>query len=129
MNRKSHIIFSLITALLGLLLMEIIANKKAPVINLFGSIFTSYNLFDYLLMVLFTIFGALIPDILDPAYTPRHRGIAHSKMILLLFLVFFIITLSYLMNTFNRGIWSLYFFLLGYISHLLLDSLTPAGLT
>lgn len=129
MNRKSHIIFSLITALLGLLLMEIIANKKAPDIKLFGSIFTSYNLFDYLLMILFTIFGALIPDILDPAYTPRHRGIAHSKMILLLFLVFFIITLSYLMNTFNRGIWSLYFFLLGYISHLLLDSLTPAGLT
>ncbi|MFO7992445.1 MAG: metal-dependent hydrolase [Thermoplasmata archaeon] len=129
MNRKTHIIFSLILTVLGLLLIEIVAENKIPGTELLESIFTSYNISDYFLMFLFSIVGALVPDILDPTYTRHHRGFAHSKMILLLLFVFFIITLIYLIDDFNLGIWSLYFFLLGYMSHLLLDSLTPAGLT
>ncbi|MFP4006311.1 MAG: metal-dependent hydrolase [Candidatus Hadarchaeia archaeon] len=79
-------------------------------------------------MILSSLFGGTLPDILDPPFSSRHRFLAHSKLLLCIFLVMWIASLFVLLTDPNSWIWTIYFFLLGYISHLLLDSLTPAGL-
>lgn len=74
------------------------------------------------------IFGGLLPDLLEPALSPRHRGIAHSAVILLLLAI----AVWYFtrkseeedalpkMMIASAG--------MGYLSHLLADACTPAGL-
>ncbi len=72
--------------------------------------------------------GGILPDILDPAYTTRHRGLAHSKIVLLIFVLFTVISLFTLLDQHRLESLVLYYFFFGYISHLSLDSTTPSGL-
>lgn len=71
-------------------------------------------------------FVASIPDFLEPATSPNHRGIFHS---LLCGLAVFYVAFgkpSKRMGLFNR--FSLRALALSYLSHLFLDGLTPKGL-
>ncbi len=76
--------------------------------------------------------GSLLPDILEPATSARHRGLFHSRRALKVVSVLFLITavpvlfapgFSNLTPVFASSC-----FFLGYAAHLLADSLTRAGL-
>ncbi|MEF8874827.1 MAG: hypothetical protein V5A88_09210 [Candidatus Thermoplasmatota archaeon] len=82
----------------------------------------------FFIMIFSSIFGGSLPDILDPPFTSHHRAFAHSRMLFYILIIIWIVTLFSLLTDSNLFIWILYFFLLGYISHLVLDSRTPAGL-
>ncbi|MFP4050143.1 MAG: metal-dependent hydrolase [Thermoplasmata archaeon] len=80
-------------------------------------------------MIGFSVLGGILPDILDPPFTKRHRRYAHSKILLIIFLTILLITVVLIfIKRGNIILWSLYYFLVGYISHLVLDSFTPGGL-
>jgi membrane-bound metal-dependent hydrolase YbcI (DUF457 family) len=78
------------------------------------------------------IVGSIIPDILEPATNRRHRRICHSVGALMSMVLLFGITaliaiiISFLSNFSIFYIASCFF--LGYLFHLLADSITPAGL-
>ena len=76
--------------------------------------------------------GSLLPDILEPPSTARHRGIFHGRRVLLVTLAGFILTAAAVMGNPATPRLPLIFtcsaFLLGYAAHLLADSLTPSGL-
>jgi len=132
MRRKSHLIGAILFAILGYFTWHFIRKtlflpSDASLISTLTSIFSmKVNLF--FLMVFSSFFGGILPDILDPPITSRHRFFAHSKVLLYFLVMMWIISLFVLLTDPNLLIWTFYFFLLGYISHLLLDSLTPAGL-
>jgi len=76
--------------------------------------------------------GSLVPDIIEPATSARHRGVFHSRralkavsvlFLLAAFSVFFISAVSRSPFVFAASC-----FFLGYAAHLLADSLTRAGL-
>ena len=88
-----------------------------------------------------TVIGSLIPDIDNPKSTFGsktfftsniinkmfgHRGITHAPIILLIFSV----GLLFVLNSFHMESYIpiLYGYTIGYISHLLLDALTKAGI-
>jgi membrane-bound metal-dependent hydrolase YbcI (DUF457 family) len=76
--------------------------------------------------------GSLFPDIMEPARSPRHRRIFHSRRALNVAGVLFLLTGVTVM--FARGIpdpapvFAFSCFFLGYAAHLLADSVTRAGL-
>ena len=76
--------------------------------------------------------GSVFPDFVEPATTSRHRGLFHSRRALSVTGVLFI--LSVIIGIFPSGYsdpfpaYPASCFLLGYVSHLLADSLTRAGL-
>jgi membrane-bound metal-dependent hydrolase YbcI (DUF457 family) len=76
--------------------------------------------------------GSLLPDILEPATSVRHRGLFHSGRALKTVAVIFLI--AAIPVIFAPGIarfplvFSASCFFLGYAAHLLADSLTRAGL-
>jgi membrane-bound metal-dependent hydrolase YbcI (DUF457 family) len=78
------------------------------------------------------VIGSILPDKLEPAYTRYHRGICHSHGALSLMTIFFIV--SALVVLFSPAFPNLILvylascFFLGYLFHLLADSVTPAGL-
>jgi membrane-bound metal-dependent hydrolase YbcI (DUF457 family) len=76
--------------------------------------------------------GSVMPDILEPAITRRHRGMCHSRGALILMVFLFGVTaLTTFVSLFSAHLPALYnasCFFLGYLFHLLADSLTPAGL-
>ena len=76
--------------------------------------------------------GSILPDILEPATSWRHRGIFHSMRVLLIILpLFCIVSLITLIVSFfspSNLFYYLACFFLGYAFHLLVDSLTPRGL-
>ncbi|MBS3816125.1 MAG: metal-dependent hydrolase [Candidatus Thermoplasmatota archaeon] len=90
--------------------------------------FLSMEVKIFFVMISASLVGGSIPDILDPPFSRRHRAFAHSKVLLYLFIIIWTVSLFTLLTDPNLIIWFVYFFLLGYISHLALDSLTPAGL-
>lgn len=62
--------------------------------------------------------GGVLPDLLEPAETPSHRGTAHS-----------LASLGFMSRTAFQGCHpALAILLSGFISHLFLDASTPAGL-
>lgn len=70
---------------------------------------------------------SLLPDMLEPAYTPNHRGFFHSYTVLgLLALALFKIDQSIDLNLARKSL--TFCAIIGYGSHLILDSKTPAGL-
>lgn len=76
--------------------------------------------------------GSVLPDKLEPANNRNHRGICHSHGALSLITIFFILCalITSSSSTFPN-LTLIYFascFFLGYLFHLLADSLTPAGL-
>ncbi len=128
MKRTAHMFGGLSFGFLGYLILVLVRTYEFPSLQIFTDLLTPSMLFKTLLLLMFVSFGALLPDKLDPPFSPRHRKFAHSKILLFLFIVLTLITLYLLSTDENLGLWSLYYFLLGYISHLVLDSFTPAGL-
>jgi len=78
------------------------------------------------------VVGSVMPDILEPAITRRHRGMCHSRGALILMVFLFGVTaLTTIVSLFFAHLPEFYSascFFLGYLFHLLADSLTPAGL-
>lgn len=70
--------------------------------------------------------GGIAPDILEPATNPRHRKTAHSGGALVTALKTYSCTGTTSLNESQRTV--LKAFVLGYVSHLVLDSDTPAGI-
>jgi len=130
MKRNTHVTGSIIFAIIGTIIIKVLLLGSIPdnILNLV-KLFLNMRVDIFLIMIGFSILGGIIPDILDPPFTKRHRRYAHSKILLLILVIFLIITLILLiLNSSNLIMWSTYYFLIGYISHLSLDSLTPAGL-
>ncbi len=130
MKRNTHIIGAIVFAVIGTVIIKILLNGAIPnnIISLIY-ILINMNFLLFLLMIISSLIGGIIPDILDPPFTKHHRRYAHSKILLLIFLTLSCITviLIYFQRD-NFMLWFIYYFLIGYISHLILDSLTPAGL-
>ena len=83
------------------------------------------------------LIGSVLPDIIEPPTSSKHRGFFHSRGVLGCTLFAFIVTvvaeiaLPYLPSSSQFSFSQIYFissFLLGYSFHLLAESLTPAGL-
>lgn len=77
---------------------------------------------------LITVWGANLPDLIDPPTSPFHRSIGHNFVSLLMFILIFLcaISLSLLFKWWPFIIASS--FSLGVLSHLFLDLITPMGL-
>lgn len=88
---------------------------------------------DYLLMpimLLVTVYGSILPDILEPSRNQHHRRFFHS-LILLAILVMFIANVYKDLNSGevnNTKVLFAFFICSGYASHLLIDLLTYKGL-
>lgn len=82
--------------------------------------------------MLATLAGSLVPDILEPPISARHRGIFHSRRALKCAAVLFLVSALPVLLTSDIPrlplIFSASCFFLGYAGHLLADSLTRAGL-
>lgn len=129
MDRNSHIAGAVLFAFLGTYLLKILQTFTIPTSpEWLYLVFFNMDILYLLLLFMASITGGVLPDILDPPFSSRHREIAHSKILLTIFLILFAITLALLLLNHRLVVWILYFFLLGYISHLFMDSFTPAGL-
>ena len=128
MRRNTHFIGGILFGLAGYFILVSIQSNSISPYSIFFDLFEESMMIKTTLLFLFLTLGALIPDKLDPPFSPKHRKFAHSKAIFFLFIIITALTLFLLSTQENLVLWSLYFFLLGYISHLALDSLTPAGL-
>jgi len=92
-------------------------------IDLAHAIFAFALVFILRLPVIMGIIGALLPDLditFDFIFPFVHRGVLHTPVALLVFSVLF-----YLITK-NKG--STISFSLGYLTHLFLDTFTPAGI-
>jgi membrane-bound metal-dependent hydrolase YbcI (DUF457 family) len=106
-----------------------------PIIGLVYYYFTEeisyFRLVLILGIALFCIFiGSIFPDLIERPTNPDHRGLFHSWFMLSLifissFICCFVIIPRYRENIFPYPIFG---FLLGYLSHLLLDSTTKMSL-
>jgi inner membrane protein len=76
--------------------------------------------------------GSLVPDILEPPTSARHRGICHSRLALKSVAALFLLTAVPVLFAPNIPRFPLVSaascFFLGYSAHLLADSMTRAGL-
>lgn len=76
--------------------------------------------------------GSVFPDMIEPATTRYHRGLFHSRGALHVTGIFFLLCAGVV--SFLSGfpdvvpVYLASCFLLGYVFHLLADSVTPAGL-
>ncbi len=128
MRKNTHIIGAILFGILGFLLIESIRRSALPYIGWSLYPLSTKGYISLMLMIPFSTVGGVLPDIIDPPFTKKHRRFAHSKALLFVLLVLWIISLTALLNRDPLGIIVLYYFVLGYISHLALDSLTPSGL-
>jgi membrane-bound metal-dependent hydrolase YbcI (DUF457 family) len=80
----------------------------------------------WLIGIVLAALGAAIPDILEPARNWSHRKLFHSRKMLELTLWIFAITA--IIGLFVPFFYYISGFFLGYVSHLLADSTTKAGL-
>jgi membrane-bound metal-dependent hydrolase YbcI (DUF457 family) len=82
--------------------------------------------------ILLVAAGSVLPDVLEPASSRYHRGICHSRGALSLMTILF--ALSALITVFSPAfphfvlIYLASCLFLGYVFHLLADSVTPMGL-
>ncbi|MFP4006371.1 MAG: metal-dependent hydrolase [Candidatus Hadarchaeia archaeon] len=130
MKRNTHIAASIIFAIFGTILINILLNGTLPdSITNFIYFFLNMRVYIFLIMIVFSVLGGILPDILDPPFTKKHRRYAHSKILLVIFstLLLFTVVLIFIKRE-KIILWPIYYFLIGYISHLVLDSFTPAGL-
>ncbi len=84
------------------------------------------NLLNYFPYAGVLLIGSVLPDIIEPAKHYTHRNYFHSKRFLKILYYSLIPTL--LLGVFIHGILYLFFLVIGYISHLWLDSTTKMGL-
>jgi membrane-bound metal-dependent hydrolase YbcI (DUF457 family) len=129
MRRKTHIIAALAFSFTSYLIYFLLEKMTIPrSINSLIFIFGNMNVYTFFIIVIFSFLGGILPDILDPPITSRHRKYAHSKILLLSFFIIWLIVLFSLKSSWNVGKASIFFFITGYLSHLVLDSFTSAGL-
>ena len=78
------------------------------------------------------VIGSVIPDRIEPATSCRHRGLFHSvSALFVVFCLFGLTALIALVIAFFSEFSAFYLlscFFLGYLFHLLADSITPMGL-
>jgi len=84
------------------------------------------NLLNYFFYAGVLIIGSVLPDIIEPAKHYTHRNYFHSKRFLKILYYSLIPTL--LIGIFFNWILYIFFLVVGYISHLWLDSTTKMGL-
>ena len=117
MRSRTHILIGFIS-FLGYLYFIGIINKSASVPWIYG--------------LVAVVAGSIIPDILEPAINSKHRGKCHSKGALKIMAFLFGITAFIAMIILFFSNFSIIYvascFFLGYVLHLLADSITPAGL-
>ncbi len=95
-------------------------------VGVLGSTYSEFfNFLDYTLFVGLTIFGAILPDLIEPPKSPNHRRFFHSVLVLLILMI--------LLIWLNAGTQSMFTylpsgFIIGYLSHLLLDATSRIGL-
>lgn len=83
------------------------------------------------IILLLTIIGSILPDVIEPPRNKFHRKFFHSVLLLVIILVFLIMTYKELIisGNFDNPILVCYFFIgCGYASHLLMDAITRRGL-
>jgi membrane-bound metal-dependent hydrolase YbcI (DUF457 family) len=80
----------------------------------------------WLIGIFLTVFGSVIPDRLEPANHWTHRNKFHSKITLGITEKIFGATA--VIGLFTPILYYISCFFLGYVFHLLADSMTPAGL-
>ena len=133
MRRRTHTLGALIFSVIGYsiwhFLRRVFFLPPDPSIISSLTAILSMEVKIFFMMIGSSILGGTLPDILDPPFTSRHRSFAHSKILLYLFISIWFASLFILLTSPTLLIWIVYFFILGYISHLILDSRTPAGLT
>ena len=123
MNRKEHLRIGTICGIgMGMTYLFIKYNKKK-------------KLESKDLLIAGGIFGvctsaSILPDLIEPATNPRHRGIFHSELLLITELVIFVKSLIDKKDISEIEVMEILKLagLVGYGSHLLADSTTPAGL-
>lgn len=117
MNRRWHLVIGGIAFLLWLTFLD---RSGSPVP------------YPWLSGILLTAAGAVVPDIIEPAFTGNHRGIFHSRGALRLlsgaFILAALLTVTAPPFTDRMQVYLASCFLLGYLSHLLADATTPRGL-
>lgn len=86
------------------------------------------NILFFFTAFLVGIVSSVLPDILDPPFTYKHRKYAHSIQLLIFFIAIYLFTFYLIYRQMAIEIWGIHFFCVGYISHLVLDSFTPMGL-
>lgn len=86
--------------------------------------FVSGPLSIFVAIALSTI-GSILPDIIEPARNPNHRAFFHSVLVLII-----TILLSYylLKCVDSAKMFMVGFLVIGYVSHLALDFMTPKSL-
>jgi len=95
-------------------------------IGVLGSSYTEFfNFLDYTFFVGLTIIGSIFPDVIEPPKSPNHRRFFHSFLVLLILII--------LLFWLNFGTQSVFTylpsgFIIGYLSHLLLDATSRIGL-
>jgi membrane-bound metal-dependent hydrolase YbcI (DUF457 family) len=76
--------------------------------------------------------GSILPDLLEPATSAKHRGVFHSRRALKIVAVLFLIAVALVFAAPGIPHFPAVFgatgFFLGYAAHLLADSFTRAGL-
>lgn len=84
------------------------------------------NLLNYFSYASVLIIGSVLPDIIEPAKDYTHRNYFHSKRFLKI--LYYSLIPTFLMGIFFNKVLYIFFLILGYISHLWLDSTTKMGL-
>ena len=74
--------------------------------------------------------GAILPDIIERPTNPDHRKFFHSWFMLSIFFILSFVMCFVIIPLYNTQVfvYPIFAFLLGYLSHLLLDSTTTRGL-
>ena len=85
------------------------------------------NLTDFVVYLIPMYITSVLPDIIEPAVDYKHRGFFHSKRALR-FLYKYALGISFIIALIFNVFFYLFFGVVGYILHLLLDSTTPMGL-
>lgn len=81
--------------------------------------------FTYYLIPMY--FTSILPDVLEPATDYKHRNFFHSKRVLK-FLLKYALGITFIFALFFHWGFYIFFGIIGYVLHLLLDSTTPMGL-
>ncbi len=122
MKKKAHLIGALFFGILALILYKILTIGSLVSVPSLSEILQSIRISMFFSMIIFSMFGGVLPDMLDPPFTRYHRSFAHSRTLFYILSIFWLVTLLLLLKNFNLVTSFLYFFLTGYLSHLILDA-------
>ncbi|MFP4655529.1 MAG: metal-dependent hydrolase [Methanohalobium sp.] len=115
---KTHIIGGVVSGIIALYMLKEFA------------VFTP-DIYSTLFALIFSIIGSVLPDKIEPAKNSHHRSLFHSKIALVIAgsITYYILFIGNFNITGEPVIeYFIGFFCIGYISHLILDATTPAGL-